>query len=249
MKNPVEILIVLLISCIDISAQDVIEIEKPILNLAGRELLIEYSLPHDNSSEYEVVLIAHGEKDGLLTVNHCEGDIGQGIATGRRKIAKWDLEKDEVNLDQSVSVRIIAYPLKKKYSRTGLLIGSAVIPGLGPSLVSDRKPYWLGSMLVYTGVASILYFNTQANDNYQLYLNAETRENNEYYYNLTQSNSNFTQISIYSTLGLWAANILWTMVMPNRPKYIQSKQDFTIQLSPLKAFNQSGIKMSVNYTF
>ena len=124
---------------VSLYGQDAFEINGPDLRLIGDELEIEFALPAQNSEEYEVELIARGSDAGSIYPGNVSGDIGQGISSGNRKQIRWNLKQDDIDQQQRISVRIVAYPLKKKYARAGLLLRSAFIPGLGPSLVSRNK--------------------------------------------------------------------------------------------------------------
>lgn len=232
MKKIIKILILLLLqigSLISAGAQQIQSLTKPFLEFKDNTLIISYSFPRGCKTAYKVWIDIKDSKGNQIEAFSLSGDVGPNIDPGPNKRIVWNMDNDNVFLNDSISVRILAEQMPKHFSKLNLLASSALLPGLGQSKISGRA-YWLVGIVSYGSLAGSYWFNRKAIDSYELYINSEVREDNDSYFSKTIFQNNTSKVLAYSSLALWTANIVWMAIMPaNRSN---ENKRITIGLKP-----------------
>ncbi len=226
--------------------QNIERINSPILEYKDKNLHIIYNLPATGSGLYMVsieIVNSKGEKIDALSLS---GDIGPGISSGNHKHIIWNIEKDSTFLNEAISVRIIAQLMSKNYSKGNLLFKSTLLPGLGQSNISKGKPYWLTGIIAYGCLGGSYWYNRQSIQSYDFYSAAETRDDNDRYFDLANQQDQISKILAYSAIGIWAVNIVWMVIMPDRrDSYIvQNRINFWVR--PQSTLNSQTVSLCLS---
>jgi len=211
-----KLLLVLFLLCslpIVLFSQQTRTLSKPFLEFKNNILVILYNFPDDCKAIYRVWVEIKDSKGKSIQPNSIYGDIGENISPGKNKRISWNLMQDSIYLNDALSVRVLAQQMPKQFSRTNLIISSALLPGLGQSK-NTGKPYWLTGIAAYGCLAGSYWFNRKASDSYELYLYSEEREANDNYFNKTVFQNNTSKVLAYSSIALWTANMVWIAIMP-----------------------------------
>ena len=97
------------------------------------------------------------------------------------------------------------------YNRTGIVLQSLALPGLGLSRVTG-KPHWLRGVAGYGCFAGSIILNRQAiktfNEIEDLVYFDEINEA----YDKSLQQDNISEILFYTAIGIWVTDFIWTMV-------------------------------------
>ena len=162
-----------IIICFSIAfaAEGQTDIKKPDLRVDGSKLIIEYEILNDNPNDrFEIGVIVTDEDGNRIDANSLKGDIGTGIKGGLKKIT-WEYWKDDIRYETTITVNIeyekqagkpVEQPSKpvsstKTYSRSGLILQSIALPGLGMTKLKG-KPFWIYGVAGY-GLGGYALFN------------------------------------------------------------------------------------------
>ena len=123
-------------------------------------------------------------------------------------------EKSEVPKSSAeTSVKRSAETTVKSFSRSGIVIQSLVLPGLGLSRVK-RKPHWLRGLAGYGCLAGSIYFNQEAinklNDisNSNKYGSFEERED---LFARAITMDEYSEWLAYAAISIWVIDFIWTV--------------------------------------
>lgn len=242
--------IYLIVSLILLSAfcslgQTTIEIKRPTLSFKNDLLLITYEL-NDKSSGYYDIWIEIVNTSGIkINANALRGDIGPNIIAGKNKQIIWDLKKDKILLEETISVKIFAHtiPVKTETKKTKYIFQSVIWPGWGQTNLSNGKPYWLIGIAGTACLAGSFWYNNQAVNSYDQYIDATTAKDNEKYYDLAVQQDNTSKILAYSAIGIWAVNILWVALAPDKTN---STRNVSFRILPANAgSNNTSVSLSL----
>lgn len=197
-------------------------ISNPILEYKNGNLFINYEIDGKSPELYNVwieVINARGEE---IKAKSLSGDFGHNIETGKNKIIIWDIPKDNILLDESISVKVKAELISKQYSKGKLVIQSTIWPGWGQTKLKNGKPYWLIGVAGVACAAGSYWYNQESVKSYNQYIRATA--DGDKYYDQAMQHDNTAKILGYSAIGIWAANILWVALMPDKasPKISQN---------------------------
>lgn len=117
-----------------------------------------------------------------LNVKTLSGEISN-ISSDGIKTVKWDQRSDGYILDDTLQLKISAYAIPK-ISTLKHIERSLLFPGLGDYRIRNGWYYCAYGLISYGLVASSIYFNVQAQSNYNLYKNS---------YDITRSDNLFLQ--------------------------------------------------------
>ena len=223
------ILILFFLKCV---GQDEIKIEKPTLNYFDQKLYITYDLDNKNY-EYNIIVEIMNSSGSKMSASALSGDLGPDVKAGENKTIIWNLNQDHIFLDEEISVRIVANISQKKYNKGVLLMQSAVWPGWGQTKLTNGKPYWLMGFTAVGCLAGSYLYNQQSVKSYDKYVSSISASKGETYYNEALQYDNTSKILAYSAIGIWAINLVWVAVMPNRLKVNSSLQKYSLQLAPV----------------
>ncbi len=198
-------------------SQEQITISKPTLELIGSKLIIEYDISNSDPSDFFIIWIevsdSHGNKIAALSLS---GDHGDDIRGGKNKSIIWDLEKDNILLNEQISIEVKAekkavtasspektdsepLPFEPKISRGDIIFSSMLFPGLGQTRNSGGKPYWIMGVAFYGCIAGSVYMNR---------VDMEEGDDDAIDY------GKISKALGYSAIGIWAINMIWAFAMP-----------------------------------
>jgi len=130
-----------------------------------------------------------------------------------------------------------------RYNRTGLILQSAVFPGLGLSRYKGGA-HWLRGVAGYGCMAGAILMNRKAVNTYAGIIDLSIYNEKEDLYQKSLKQDNISEALAYATIGIWVTDLVWTIVgtsdlygtaSNNRRFNIKSKVD-PVSNTPLIAF-------------
>lgn len=195
----------------------------PTIKFDGNQLQIIYDIESDNKEDQFYVWVEMVKSnEEPIQMKSLSGDVGTNIKAGENKQINWIPENDAVFLDEEVFVEVKAEKYVKSFNKGGAMLMSALMPGLGQTKISNGKPWWLTGVAAYGAMTSgIVVYNSYLNtyDTYRLEENPSTRAN---LLAQSQQKKNISNVLIISSAALWAANILWVAITPNKYQPLQN---------------------------
>lgn len=209
-----------------------IKIDKPNLIVNNGQLFITYDL---NNSDYDYTIdIEIINSSGVkINASALSGDLGPSVKAGDDKTIIWNLTQDNIFLDEDISVRIVGNVTAKKYNKGILLMQSTVWPGWGQTKLTKGKPYWIVGFAGLACIAGSYVYNQKSLESYDKYVASISFQDSEKYYDESMSQDQTSKILAYSAIGIWAINLVWVAVMPNRVKMNSYSQKYSLQLAPV----------------
>ncbi len=244
MKVSASILFVIVLALLSFccKAQQTVEVSKPRLSIEGKKVLITYDLVYSNVSDrFSVRIEVTDANKRPISARSLSGDVGEGISGGSNKRILWDLETDNIFLNEDISVQVFAkqeMPVvaekpvvaqepdmqekesqkqlsekgKKTYSRMSISAQSLVLPGLGLSRVHPGKPHWIKGVVAYGCLGGAIYLNSQAWNNYNNYQDPTSPEQADELFNTAVKQDKISEVLGFSALGIWIVDLVWTIV-------------------------------------
>ncbi len=230
---------VLLTISITICSQSLNYISPPVLDYDNERLSVYYNLNSKSSEYYSVwieVLNSKGEKINPRTLS---GDIGSNVKAGRNKKIIWNLAEDDISLDETISVKVLAQFSHLQFSKGKLIAQSAVWPGWGQSKLKKGTPYWLTGVAGVGCIGGSLLYNHKSLNTYNQYIDATATADCDKYYNQAIRQNTISDILCYSAIGIWTINIIWTALMPNKTDSGNTYRNVKLSINPLYVNNYS----------
>lgn len=84
---------------------------------------------------------------------------------------------------------------------------SAIVPGLGLTKLSNKKPYWLIGVAGAGCIATSVYYNYQASSNYDKYSTTEDRNKINSYYDNAEKQKLYSNIFTISAAAIWVIDL------------------------------------------
>jgi hypothetical protein len=212
--------------------QEQFKIEKPNLIVNNGQLFITYDL-NNKDYDYTIDIEIINSSGVKINASALSGDLGPSIKAGDNKTIIWNLTQDNIFLDEDISVRIVGNVSPKTYNKGILLMQSAVWPGWGQTKLTKGKPYWIVGFAGVACIAGSYVYNQKSLESYDNYVTAISYQDSEKYYDESMSQDKTSKILAYSAIGIWAINLVWVAVMPNRVKMNSYSQKYSLQLAPL----------------
>lgn len=236
------------------NAQGNYHISKPELTFQNNILTIKYDITGCGTGEFvEISLLLINSIGDTLKPRYITGDIGSGISCGLGKKIEWNLEKDNVKIDEDIEAIIKGTMMElttsdnrspgyKRYTRGDIIKTSALVPGMGQKRASGKSYPMFMSGLVYGGIGASVYFAIKANDYEGKYNTADSSTSDEMFDKWQQS-YNMSKYFIIGTAGAYAGNLIWAALVPisNAPRK-NLKVSFSAPL-------QDKFYMSARWTF
>ncbi len=213
----------------NILAQSDFDISEPRFELKDNCVLISYDILNSSPLENFVVSVEIADADGKrIKVKALEGDIGEDVMGGMNKMITWDLGADNIIMNAEIIVNIhaelvlppISSPVERKdmpvevttkdYNRTGLIIQSLALPGIGLSQTTGN-PHWIKGVAGYGCIAGSVVLNKVAVATYDSFLEAGTTEDAEISLTKSVRQDNISEVLAYMAIGIWVADIIWTV--------------------------------------
>jgi hypothetical protein len=204
-----------------LDAQTAEDIQNITIHVVGGDVIITYDLSGNKNQDWFDVKVWINTLDGnKIFPKTVSGDIGRPVKAGKRKEIRWEINKDQVYVDEDIFVEITAEPVEYivPVSRGAALGLSAVVPGLGITKLNNGGVYWLMAVGFYgTGAASAYYF-IKYDDTYRKYLDMTDIEKRDKLYSQAQNEQVITQVLLYSAVAIYVTNIIWTLAQRNKTK-------------------------------
>jgi hypothetical protein len=226
-------------------------VENVDFNLEDENLVITYDIVKGKSGELFTVKVNILTPNGKnISAFALSGDIGPGVTGGTGKKIIWDLNKDNVYLDDEISVEVIidqnlAPPMgtpgsstkgtTKNVSVGGAMLRSLVFPGLGNRYANGGKgAYWLMGVAGYGAIGASVFFNNQADETYQDYLLSTSASERDQLFSDAEGYKQNQNIAMYTAAGIWVIDLIWTGIQASKAnKAQQSKVDVGYYYNPV----------------
>lgn len=245
-------------------AQEIPAISKPDLEVRGGQLIIDYDIVNDKPGDHYLVDILVSDSLGnKIDTWSLSGDIGQNVEGGNSKRIIWEYLDDNVSEEIKITVIVEVEKLTprmkeapttissspKSYSRSGLILQSLALPGLGMTKLKE-KPYWIYGVIGYGLIGNSIYFMYRSNTSYVSYEDAVNREASEAEKDLYYDQYlNEFWISIGSAAGaaaIWLTDfLLITVSSKNMNKYAHK----SLQIVPGYDYRTRSPMLSMTYKF
>ena len=163
-----------IIAPFDLSAQTKAKIDNVDFSQDGTSLIITYDIIKSKPNEtFQIWIHVYTKSGKKIIPNDLTGDVGSNVVGGAYKKIIWDMEADQVFLDEEISVDVYAQserkniekqPVKKK---EGISVGAAMglslaLPGLGRRVVTGSGAAWLLGVAGYGCIGGAYYMNNSA---------------------------------------------------------------------------------------
>lgn len=233
----------------NIWGQVTVEINRPELSFDNDRLYIKYDL-NDKDVCYEVAIKIINSSGTKININALSGDIGENIKAGKNKSIVWDLAKDNIFLNETISVKIVAQLIPKTYNKGKLILQSTIWPGWGQTKYYDGKPFWIIGCVEVACLAGSYGYNQQSANSYDKYVSAITASDSEKYYDQAVQQDNTSKFLAYSAIGIWAANIIWVAVLPTKSISRTSSKRVSLYVLPVNVGgNNTVASLGLNINF
>ncbi len=243
---PFLVLLFALVNPVQLSGQSKAVITNVDFTVEGNQFIVTYDILKAKSGELFnirlVITAVTGKSYNPVTMT---GDVGDNVTAGKGKRIVWDLEKDNVFINEEIFVEVksiprsgtvvtsevqppVTEPEKVKpavtketgnrlISKGGAIGLSAIVPGLGINKMKGGGAYALLSLPVYGAAAGGLVFMLTSNSAYNKYKDATTAADRDNYFDKARKQQNLSKILFISAGAVWAINMIWTIATPNRP--------------------------------
>ncbi len=232
-KHPLYFILVFLFPIVNTFSQSFL-VSKPELKFDGKYLYVSYDIINKKQSDHFFVWMDMEKKNGeSIQMKALSGDIGPEIKSGSNKQIIWNAEKDAVILNEEVFVELKAEKYVRSFNKGSAMLLSTVFPGLGQTKISNGKPWWIMGVAAYGAVAGGVIFNQVSVSTYDSYKTELDPVKRASLYNKTQQQLNLSSGMIISGAALWAVNVFWIALKPNRYeplKYLNLSLEPTIGL-------------------
>ena len=123
------------------------------------------------------------------------------------------------------------------YNRTGIVLQSLALPGLGLSRVTG-KPHWLRGVAGYGCIVGSIVLNRQAVNTFNEINDLVYFDEINEAYDKSLQQDNISEILAYAAIGIWVTDFIWTLVGTsdlNKPFYYSESRGFSFgsNLDPL----------------
>ncbi|MCD6564950.1 MAG: hypothetical protein J7K53_03300 [Bacteroidales bacterium] len=241
------------------------EVSTPRLFFVENRLTIEYDIFNSISKNlFNVWVVITDDTGNSLDPVSLSGDVGEKVPGGINKTITWDIEKDQVLLNQEIFVEVriedITRRVRKKeifldntttpFKKGGLIFTSTLLPGTGLTKINYGKPFWLIGIAGYGCIASSIVFNKKAADNYESYLNSFDITESRDFYDKSQDQDRSSKILVYTAIGIWVADLIWVTTSVNKKNKIillRKNQSFLIKPDIDRYSNSPLIKLSYRF--
>jgi hypothetical protein len=237
-----------------VSAQDSFRISKPELTFSNDILTISYDITGCGSGDFiDIKLIILNSRGDTIRPSYISGDLGKRINCGLGKKISWNVVKDSLKADDNFDFLIrgvksalpvsVIYPEDSKgIFRGKVILSSLFIPGLGQKKASGKSVFLVFSGIVYGAAGASIYLNLKSKDLYSDYESATGAERDNLY-NKSVQNFNTSQYFLYGAAGAWAANLIWSAIIPIRENNVKKMN------VSLTSFHQNEFLLSAKWNF
>jgi len=223
-------------------------ITPPRLTFDGYRLLISYDLISKDPSDIFFIWVEMLNKNGeSLNIKALSGDVGEKISSGKSKRISWIPEKDNIFLNEEVTVEVKAEKYNKSYNKVAAMLMSAAVPGLGQTRISKGKPWWLTGVAAYGAAVGGIVMHKSSMAAFDSY-NAEKEDpvvRAELYDQYTKK-ANISNAFLISGAVVWITNIIWVAGAPNPYQPIQ-RIALSVNRSPEIGQSTAMLTLRINF--
>ncbi len=208
-----------------VSSQSTAEIQNISFTAQNDTLIVTYDIEKAERKElFDISLVITTASGKLIRPRSVSGDVGVNVTGGKGKTIYWDLNRDQIFLNEGIEVEIEAVALgvpEKFVSRGKALLLSTFVPGLGITKLNKGGPYWIMAVATYGAAAGSVVFYYLADDNFKKYLVSMDIDERSKLHSKVETQNTISDILMYSAGVVWLGNMIWTLAQPNKTK--QSK--------------------------
>ncbi len=237
---------VLLLLAGGLFAQSKARVENVDFNLVDENLVITYDIAKSKSGEtFNVkvnILTTAGKNISAFALT---GDIGPGVSGGEGKKIIWDLNKDNVYIDDEISVEVLIDPAlappmgtpeksANHVSIGGALLRSAIFPGWGNRYVKGGGAYWLMGIAGYGAVGGAIFMNNKTANTFEDYQASDVASERDQLFEDAQNYQSNQNALMYTAAAIWAIDLIWTGIQAgNANKRAAAKVDVGYYYNPV----------------
>ncbi len=218
-------------------SQSSVEVSDPRLEVRDNKLVITYDiLKGDPGEKYVISIDIRDEQGNTIRANTLKGDVGMVEEGGVGKRIVWDPAADNIFINSQIYVKVNAEIIlppepeeppepvdlsktvspadhveAKEFSRTGLVLQSLAIPGLGLSRLTGN-PHWIRGVAGYGCLAGSVTMNRVALNNYGDIGGLEEYEEKNELYDKAALQNNIASVLAFTAAAIWVTDIIWTLV-------------------------------------
>lgn len=263
-----------LVTIPDSFSQIPVEIDNVGAVLQGNGIKITYDLSDYQAGDSYEVWVEIADKNGnILNVRTVTGDVGSGVTGGPGKEILWNNVVDGIVPEVGIYIQVLAKPIKpplsqtpaesnsvsgsgtaekhveRKFSKTGLVLQSLVLPGLGLSRASG-KPHWLRGVAGYACIGSTLAFNRMSISSFDAYREEFDMDTRNDLYDKVEIQNNVSEICAYAAIGIWLTDLIWNLVgVSNLDQAARINNSNRFYIEPGYDTWSGGPTLAINYTF
>ena len=209
----------------DCAAQTESRIANPGVELKNNQIYITYNILNSVRSDKFDVRLEVTDSDGrTMEIDALKGDIGENISGGGDKEIQWDFEADSIYINADIYFQLYSKAItppevtvtrsesaeSQSFNRTGIVIQSLALPGLGLSRVRG-KPHWLRGVTGYGCIAGSIVLNRKAFAAYEDYKTPGSAENASSLLAESTRQDNISEVLFYAAVGIWVSDFVWTI--------------------------------------
>jgi hypothetical protein len=252
-KKTYFLLILLLVFSNHIISLAQVSLSKPRLELEENKLIIGYDILNSQPADTFITWIEVTDKNGnIIKATALSGDFGEKIRGGMNKKIIWDLNQDNIVIEENIFVEVMAekkeipevqeepmlvetVPVSniKTVSKKNMIMSSMVLPGWGQSKVKKKRPYWLISLPAYGCLTGSIILNRMGVSTYDDYLfSADTDERN-ILFDKSVKQDHISEYLAFTAAGIWTINLIWVIATPGSPEeQIVFQKNNSIKIKP-----------------
>jgi len=190
-----------------IQAQSHAEIQNIDFSMQHDSIFISYNLLKAAKNErFDISLIVTTASGKTINPLSVTGDVGKIITGGQGKKITWDINKDNVFINEGISVEITAQPMAPEirfvHRGTAALL-SAVVPGLGITKLNNGGPYWIMAIAFYGSAAGSYLYYQSAESDYDKYKASLTESERNDLYGKVENKDRISDVLMYTARTIW----------------------------------------------
>ena len=138
-----------------------------------------------------------------------ETDQPEGNPSGGKTQHKI-ISRDDATVKEEITKKETSTAAElERYTRSGLILQSLTLPGLGLSRMTG-KPHWLRGVAGYGCIAGSVVLNRQAVNTYGGISDLEDYNEKNDLFQKSQSQDNISEVLAYAAIGIWVTDFIWT---------------------------------------
>jgi len=114
----------------------------------------------------------------------------------------------------------------ESYSRTGIILQSLALPGLGLSRMTGQ-PHWVRGVVGYGCIAGSVAYYTKAKSTFGEYQTQTTVDGASELYKASTRQDLISEILVFTAIGIWATDMVWTILSSSGLKGMSSQNSIS----------------------